>query len=374
MNPTMPRRSSMAPRAARGAYNTAVSRVLDREAFLRGIDALRDISASTLQSIAAAVEELSLPADAYLFREGEVADGLFIVHSGAVRIIMQRPRTGGRAVVGRMAAGDMLGEAAMLADSPRMASAMTDAPSVILKLPRSVFETLAASEPLLRSRIQELATARQQQPMAPARVPEGDAGIRMVGHRDYVGGLWKQIGKLQFNFLVEQGLAPSHCLLDIGCGALRAGVHFIDYLAPGHYLGIDKERALIELGIEHELGAARRQAKRPEFVVSGRFEFAKFSRQPDFSIAHSLFTHLTVEDSMHSLSKLRQFVAPGHVCFATFFDGDSASNPSRSDSQLGFSYSRAAMEGFGTQTGWQTLYIGDWRHPRGQMMMQYVAT
>ena len=350
-----------------------MSKLFDRQALLRGIDAFRDISASTLQGIAAAVEELSLPADVHLFREGDVADGLFILRSGSVRIIMQRPRTGGAAVVGRMAAGDVLGEAAMLANSPRVASAMTDAPSVVLKLPRSVFETLVASEPLLRSRIQELAAARQRHAVTPARVPEGDAGIRMVGHRDYVGGLWKEIGKLQFDFLVEQGLTPSHCLLDIGCGALRAGVHFIHYLAPGHYLGIDKERKLIELGIEYELGATARQAKRPELLVSGRFEFAKFSRQPDFSIAQSLFTHLAVEDAMHCLRNLRHFVAPGHVCFATFFDGDSARNPSRSDSQLGFFYSRAEMEGFGTQTGWQTLYIGDWRHPRGQMMMRYVA-
>jgi hypothetical protein len=125
-------------------------------------------------------------------------------------------------------------------------------------------------------------------------------------------------------------------------------------------------------GLTHSVADLIRMT-RPELLVSGRFEFTKFSRQPDFSIAQSLFTHLAVEDAMHCLRNLRDFVAPGHVCFATFFDGDSARNPSRSDSQLGFFYSRAEMERFGTQTGWQTLYIGDWRHPRGQMMMRYVA-
>jgi hypothetical protein len=31
------------------------------------------------------------------------------------------------------------------------------------------------------------------------------------------------------------------------------------------------------------------------------------------------------------------------------------------------------MKQFGAQTGWQATYIGDWQHPRYQMMMQYVA-
>lgn len=347
--------------------------MLERQAFLQEIDAFRGLSASTLEDIAAAVGELSLPPDAYVFREGDVADALFIVRSGAVRVIMQRPHTGGAAVVGRIAAGGTLGEVAMLTGSTRPASAMTDVASVVWKLDRSAFDTLSSREPLLRTRIEEIAAARQRQASPPPRIPEGDEGIRMVGHRDYVGGRWEEVGRLQLDFLVEQGLTPAHCLLDIGCGALRAGVHFIRYLAPGHYLGLDKERTLIERGLEHELDATVRQAKQPELVVSSRFEFAKFSRRPGLSIAQSLFTHLSVEDAELCLRNLRAFVATGHACFATFIDGDSARNPTRSDSQLGFFYSRTEMERFGTRTGWEPLYVGDWKHPRHQMMMRYLA-
>jgi len=45
------------------------------------------------------------------------------------------------------------------------------------------------------------------------------------------------MGQWQLDFLVGQGLRPWHCLLDLACGSLRAGVRFIDYLEPGHYLG-----------------------------------------------------------------------------------------------------------------------------------------
>jgi hypothetical protein len=70
---------------------------------------------------------------------------------------------------------------------------------------------------------------------------------------------------------------------------------------------------------------------------------------------------------------LRDFVDPVHRLFATFFEGDSANNRPSSHSQAVFHYSRAEMERFGVQAGWQATYIGEWHHPRHQMMMQYAA-
>jgi Cyclic nucleotide-binding domain len=335
--------------------------------FLQKVEVFRGLSASSLQGIAAAGTEVALPMDTYLFRQGDPADALFIIRSGSVRVLKQLPHGGPPIVVMRVAAGTVVGETGVLDGTSRAASVITNTPSVFWKLSRSAFQALAAEEPLLRTRLQEVVRGRT------ALIPEGDAGIRLVGHRDYVGGMWEAVGQLQYNFLVAQGLKPSHCLLDIACGALRGGVYFINYLAPGNYLGLDKEQTLIELGIEQELGATIYAQKHPEFVISDRFEFHKFSKQPQFSIAHSLFTHLTPEDIHLCLRNLRDFVAPGHLLFATFFAGDSAHNPPCSHSWAGFQYSRGEMEYFGTQTGWKATYIGDWQHPRHQMMIQYEA-
>lgn len=203
--------------------------------------------------------------------------------------------------------------------------------------------------------------------------PEGEKGIRELGHREYVGGRWEEIGRLQFEFLVQQGLKPHHCLLDIACGSLRGGTHFIHYLQIGNYLGIDKERKLIELGIEQELKQGTYKEKKPEFVVSDRFEFQKFSKKPDFSIAQSLFTHLKEEDIGLCLQNLRRFVERGHVFFATFNEGVSSNNPEISHSHAVFRYSRDEMIRFGEQAGWKATYIGHWQHPRNQMMMKYEA-
>ena len=115
------------------------------------------------------------------------------------------------------------------------------------------------------------------------RKPQGRRGIRKLGHREYVGGLWDEMGQLQFDFLVEQGLTPSDVLPDVGCGSLRGGVHFIRYLEPGNYLGMEKEEELLELRVNSELGIETFQARRPELVASGSFEFERFSKTPTFA-------------------------------------------------------------------------------------------
>jgi hypothetical protein len=59
------------------------------------------------------------------------------------------------------------------------------------------------------------------------------AELSRLGHRGFIGGLWDELGRLQVDFPVSEGLEPAHVLLDIGCGSLRGGVHLIPYLEPG---------------------------------------------------------------------------------------------------------------------------------------------
>jgi len=104
---------------------------------------------------------------------------------------------------------------------------------------------------------------------------EGDKGITEKGHRAYVGGMWEEIGKLQFNFLLSKGLKPEHYLLDIACGALRLGVNAIPYLEASHYLGVEKESGLVKAGLEKELNPELREEKQPNIIISNTFEFEK---------------------------------------------------------------------------------------------------
>jgi hypothetical protein len=203
--------------------------------------------------------------------------------------------------------------------------------------------------------------------------PTGPGGVKALGHRTYVGGLWDEIGKLQFDFLVAQGLQPHHYLLDIACGSLRAGVHFIPYLEPGHYLGIEKEKALVQEGVRKELRREVRVRQRPVFVISKSFEFHKFKLRPHYALAQSLFTHLPDRLIADCFGKLRRFIRDEGVFYATFNEvAAEVKNPDQPHDHEIFHYTIRQMAQFGADHGWHAEYIGDWKHPRQQKMMRYL--
>lgn len=205
------------------------------------------------------------------------------------------------------------------------------------------------------------------------RLPaEGPAGIASLGHRAYVGGLWDDIGELQWCFLLNQGLHPQTVLLDIACGSLRLGCRAIPYLAPGHYLGIEKEAALLRAGVEQELGADLEARQQPRLVVDDGFRFERFGVKADIAIAHSLFTHLPAEPIGRCFRQLRPWLQPDGVFYATYF-------PTRQRRRQGakghdhayFAYTNAEIEDFGEAHGFSCELLGDWGHPRGQVMAAY---
>jgi hypothetical protein len=202
------------------------------------------------------------------------------------------------------------------------------------------------------------------------------AAIHQMGHRKFVGGdgpFWEEIARLQFEFLVSRGLKPSDQFVDIGCGSLRGGHRFIEFLEPANYHGIDKYIELIVYGVSTELGTEMYQRKMPRFVVSDQFEFAKFGSNFTFAIAQSLFTHLNGAAIMDCLNKLSDVADLRCRVFSTFFEAMTPQlNPPHSHSHAAFVYTRNEMEAFGSASGWQPNYIGEWGHPRGQRMIEYI--
>lgn len=74
---------------------------------------------------------------------------------------------------------------------------------------------------------------------------------------------WLKSAKDRFSHHVRTGEIPASAkVLDYGCGTLRMGVHFIDYLEPGNYWGIDPTPGMIEMG-SALLGEARITQKKP---------------------------------------------------------------------------------------------------------------
>jgi cyclopropane fatty-acyl-phospholipid synthase-like methyltransferase len=136
-----------------------------------------------------------------------------------------------------------------------------------------------------------------------------------------VGGLWDEIGKLQFDFMVAQGLKPHHKLLDIGCGCLRGGVHFIEYLNEGNYYGVDKDANLLKAG-KREAKMAGLGHKLFRLELDSEFKFDQLNATFDFAIAQSLFTHLNLNEILLCLINLEKVLGDQGKFYATYFRAD----------------------------------------------------
>jgi SAM-dependent methyltransferase len=197
-------------------------------------------------------------------------------------------------------------------------------------------------------------------------------------HRRWVGGKWTVMGPLQRDFLVAQGLMPEHRLLDVGCGALRAGIHFVEYLQPGHYYGIDINQTLLDVGYEQELPARLRdRIPRDHLRATDRFA-CDFGVVFDYVIAQSVFTHVSLNHVRLCLYRVAQKMEPGGRCFATFFEAPSQhpldaplTKREKWTEQNPFFYYRRDLHWAAEWADLEVRYIGEWGHPAGQRMVEF---
>lgn len=206
-------------------------------------------------------------------------------------------------------------------------------------------------------------------------------------HRAVVGGLWESMGRLQLEFLERQGLEPEHRLLDVGCGSLRAGVHFVRYLEPGHYFGLDISDSMIERG-RAELAAAGLSGRGPRLLVDDSFSFELLGSDFDFAIAQSVFTHLPLNSIHRCLVNIAGVLRPGGRFYATIFEQEREPNdlrPQRWATDDGltletwpdrdpYHYRPEALLELCRELPLQFEYIGEWGHPRRQRMLQFTRS
>jgi SAM-dependent methyltransferase len=202
-------------------------------------------------------------------------------------------------------------------------------------------------------------------------------------HRRTIGNvpLWEELGRLQFTYLIEQGLRPEHYLLDVGCGPLRGGVHFIRYLEPGRYHGVDKNQDALEEARERELTPDEIAEKRPVLMAMSDFGFERLGQAFDYAIAQSVFTHLYLNEIVRCLVNIDRVLKPGGRFYATFFlnpDGKRNLDDIRQTDTVVthfdrdfFHYDIATFEWACQGLGLSVDYLGDWKNPRNQQMLLF---
>jgi SAM-dependent methyltransferase len=197
-------------------------------------------------------------------------------------------------------------------------------------------------------------------------------------HRDVVGGMWDEIGRLQLDFLKRRGLVPEHKFLDVGCGCLRGGIHFIRYLNEGNYYGLDMNLSLIDAG-KFELASAGLSERNATLLVNDKFEFWRFGVEFDFALALSVFTHLFMNHISRCLVEVKRVLKQDGRFYATFFQaphpayltpivhypGDVTTNYDSDPFHFSYEEVRVLAE----NAGLVASLVGDWHHPRSQKML-----
>lgn len=202
-------------------------------------------------------------------------------------------------------------------------------------------------------------------------------------HRAVIGGMWEELGALQREFLLAEGLKPDHLFLDMGCGSLRAGVPLTAYLDTGHYYGVDISLDLLNAGYEREIVPAGLSQKLPRSHLHATpdFDATSFGVMFDYGIAQSVFTHMPISRLSDCLRALTPVFKSGGRFYATYFErppGVAPEEPVRHKPGEVVTYSDrdpydTPLDALrdATVDGWSLEVIGSWGHPRDQQMARF---
>jgi ABC-2 type transport system ATP-binding protein len=210
----------------------------------------------------------------------------------------------------------------------------------------------------------------------PAAGQDGDAVD--AWHRRIVGGLWEEAGERHLAFLRAQGLAASDCVLDVGCGCLRTGVRLLGYLAPGRYVGIDHDSALIEAGTTIEAPLAGADPGHGQYFIGSAIELSGIDGLFDVIWMNGLLQDLPHEHVALALAASIQRLAPRGRLFVAYFEAPHllATDPIERPGPCFSYFDRVPRHfDFGTLAryaeagGGRAERLGDWGDPHGQTML-----
>ncbi|XRQ10317.1 class I SAM-dependent methyltransferase [Actinomadura welshii] len=190
-----------------------------------------------------------------------------------------------------------------------------------------------------------------------AKNPEAAVGAR--SHER-----WLKLGRMQFDYLVKHGLKPDDRMLEIGCGNLRAGWRFIDYLDTGNYYGIDISPDIL-LAAQDTLVRKELGGKLPHLTLVNDLKL-RFLPSDHFTVvhAHSVFSHSPLHVIEECLSHVGRVLVPGGFFDFTFDRTEGAEHHVLRED---FYYRTETLTALAEKHGLTARFMDDWEElPHGQ--------
>jgi SAM-dependent methyltransferase len=175
---------------------------------------------------------------------------------------------------------------------------------------------------------------------------------------------WLALGQMQFDYLLEHGLKPDHRMLEIGCGNLRAGRLFIDYLDAGNYYGLDISPDIL-VAAQETLVSYNLREKLPHLTPVRDLRFA-FLPDACFDVvhAHSVFSHSPLHVIEECFAHVGRILAPTGFFDFTF---DRTEGEEHHVLREDFYYRTETLVTLAERHGLTARFMADWeKRPHGQ--------
>jgi SAM-dependent methyltransferase len=177
---------------------------------------------------------------------------------------------------------------------------------------------------------------------------------------------WLAIGEMQFSYLTTHGLQRDHRLLEIGCGNLRAGWRFVDYLGPNAYVGVDISPDIL-VAAEQTIVEYDLQAKRPALYLVDGVDL-RFLPADHFDVAHahSVFSHSPLEIVEAYFRAVHRVLKPGGFFDFTYNRSDAGVwDFLRED----FYFPTQTLLAAGTRAGFDARPLDDWHYRQDKIRL-----
>ncbi len=144
-----------------------------------------------------------------------------------------------------------------------------------------------------------------------------ETDVAAGAYKQHLGGgseKWEQRGRFQVALMRHFGLRPEHRLTDYGCGPVRAGRYFMQYLDAGGYRGCDYNADFIRVARDLVAADPVLSARRPD--LRHVEEFLAIEADHDFLLLFSVLNHCRREQRQRMLD-FAKAARPGSVSVVT---------------------------------------------------------
>lgn len=118
-----------------------------------------------------------------------------------------------------------------------------------------------------------------------------------------------------FSKLVNKGIRPGDTFVDLGCGTLRVGALFIEFLEADRYIGLDIDERILATG-RSQLPTELIESKRPVLeVISPESLSRAAARQPRWVCSKGVLQHVPPEEINEYFENLSHLIHAGATGF-----------------------------------------------------------